>query len=65
LLSKANPLAPGAMRKTTLVKPKKEEEEPREKIRFDVFDEEDATADKYQKSGAVLNHVRIFSLDKV
>lgn len=56
LLAKGNPLMPGVARKQTVVKQKPVEEE-REKIRFDVFADEDPSANKYTQSQPVLDNV--------
>lgn len=48
LLAKGNPLAPGVARKQTVVKSKKEEEEQKEKLKFDVFDDDESKLDKYK-----------------
>ncbi len=59
LLARGNPLAPGVARKQTVVKPKAEEE-TKEKIRFDVFDDEDTNGgDKYKQAGAILDNVSL------
>ena len=51
LLAKGNPLAAGAPRRQT-TKFKKEEEEEKEKIKLDVFkDEEEQGIDKYKNAG--------------
>ena len=57
LLAKGNPLMPGMARKQTVVKQKPVEEE-KEKIRFDVFADEDPNANKYTQSQPVLDNVR-------
>jgi hypothetical protein len=56
---------PGVARKQTITKPKKEEEEVKEKIKFDVFADEDETANKYKTSAPILDNVRLFLLSYV
>lgn len=47
-MAKGNPLMPGVVRKSTIVKPKQEEEENKEKIKFDIFADEDTSSNKYK-----------------
>ena len=63
LLAKGNPLAAGVGRRNT-VKPQKEEtEEVKEKIKFDIFDDEGETNnEKYKKGGPTLDNVSLFSI---
>lgn len=51
LLSKGNPLAPGVQRRQT-IQPKKqvEEDQPKDKIKFDIFNQEEETTDYMAKS---------------
>lgn len=55
LLAKGNPLAPGAPRRQT-TRAKKEDEEEKEKIKLDVFkDEEELGNEKYKNAGVLDN----------
>lgn len=49
---------PGVARKQTVVKPKVEEEEVKEKIRFDIFADEDTGTNKYKGSAPILDNVK-------
>ena len=63
LLSKGNPLMPGIAKKQTFVAKKFEEteDEPKEKIKFDIFNNlEEETPDYTKKT--ILDHVSLSSL---
>jgi hypothetical protein len=63
LLAKGNPLAPGVARKQTVVRNKKdEEEENKEKIKLDIFKDEEEGANKYKNAGPVLDNVNDLTL---
>lgn len=57
LLSKGNPLMPGIQKKATIVN---EEEAPKEKIKFDIFNEEGESPD-YMKKTVLDNVISDFS----
>ena len=46
------------------MKPKKDEEEQKEKIKFNVFDEneDESKTDKYKQAGSILDNVKVLFL---
>ena len=61
LLARGNPLMTGVARKQTVVKPAKQEEEQREKIKFDIFADEEPGLNKYKSTAPMLDNVSVIN----